>query len=513
MVFESILFKRIDDSWTKESLEEQDFFIDLNLDQIINTIISSRQDEYNLKPFFYIPLHDIEEIKYRQDIMGDLENKTLFEAIKIFSQKMHSMRTLLTFSGNLHYKYNKLGWFLEAIENYCDAIINLAAAILPVDLKSFGFLAFREYVLNYSKSDYFSSLKIEMEKLKSDLLNIRYCILIKGNRVSVRKYESEIDYSLEVEKTFEKFKQGSVKDYRTTYRSDTSVNHVEANILNMVAKLFPDIFSNLDNYCSKNINYLDKKIESFDREVQFYISYLEYIELIIQKKKVKFCYPQISNKCKEVYDYEGFDLALAHKLIYENSSIVCNDFYLKGNERIFVVSGPNQGGKTTFARAFGQLHYLASLGCSVPGRESQLFLCDRIFTHFEKEENIKNLRGKLQDDLVRVHSILEQATPDSIVIMNEIFTSTTLKDSIFLSKKIMEKIIQLNLLCVWVTFIVELSCISKEIVSVVSTVVPENPTLRTYKIIRKTADGLAFAISIAEKYHLTQAHIKERIIL
>ncbi|MHB1276536.1 MAG: MutS-related protein [Candidatus Humimicrobiaceae bacterium] len=511
MVFESILFKRTDDSKIKEPLEDQDFFIDLNLDQIINTIISSRQEEYNLKPFFYIPLHNIEAIRYRQEIMSDLENKNLFEGIKTFAQKMHSMRVHLVLSDKLYYKYNKQGWFLEAIDNYCDAITYLVDTLSPLDLKSLGFLTFREYMMGYSKSDSFTSLQAEMKKFKANLSNIRYCILIKGNRVSVRKYESEIDYSLEVEKTFEKFKQGSVKDYRIAYRTDAGMNHVEANIVNMVAKLFPDIFSNLDNYCSKNTDYLDEKIESFDREVQFYIAYLEYIELIKLKKKVKFCYPQISDNCKEVYDYEGFDLALAYKLIYENCPIVCNDFFLIGNERIFVVSGPNQGGKTTFARTFGQLHYLAGLGCPVPGREAQLFICDRIFTHFEKEENIKNLRGKLQDDLVRVHSILDLATSNSIVIMNEIFTSTTLKDSIFLSKKIMEKIIQLKLLCVWVTFIVELSCISKKIVSVVSTVIPENPALRTYKIIRKPADGLAFALSIAEKYHLTKNHIKERI--
>jgi DNA mismatch repair protein MutS len=509
MTFYSILFERPANSPSVETLEAPDFFSDLNLDQVINAVTAGKQ-EYNLRPFFYTSLKDIAAIQYRQEVMRDLESQTLLDEIESFAQRMRVVHRYFGLIDRLEYKYHKEGWFLEAGAVYCEAVTGLAQALRVADLRSRGLLAFREYMSNYAGSDAFTLLLEQTEKLRAALATVEYCLLVKGNRVQVRKYESEIDYAVEVEATFEKFKQGAVKDYTLKLSFGSGMSNVEAQILGCVAKLYPDVFASLDRYRAQYADFLDDTLRAFDREIQFYVAYLEYVGKI-KRAGLQFCYPQMTHASKEVYDDEGFDIALAYKRAAERSSVVCNDFCLKGAERIFVVSGPNQGGKTTFARAFGQLHYLASLGCLVPGRAAQLFLFDQLFTHFEKEEDITNLRGKLQDDLIRIHAILQRATSDSLIIMNEIFTSTTLQDAVFLGRQVIEQIIQLDSLCVCVTFVDELASLSEKTVSLVSTVVPENPALRTYKIVRKPADGLAYAIAIAEKHRVTHAAIKERM--
>jgi DNA mismatch repair ATPase MutS len=347
-------------------------------------------------------------------------------------------------------------------------------------------------------------------KLYGDLAAVNYGVHIRGSRVQVRKYGGEADYSAEVEKTFAKFKQGAVKDYRVSFSDPPDMNHVEARILELVARLYPEVFGALDDYRVRYQDYLDGSIATFDREVQFYLAYLEFIDPI-RRAGLSFCYPQVSAQSKEIRADESFDLALARKLVPEKSAVICNDFFLGGNERILVISGPNQGGKTTFARMFGQLHYLASLGYLVPGRDARIFLADRIFSHFEREEDIATLRGKLEDELTRIHEILRQATGNTVVIMNESFTSTTLNDALFLGTEIMQRVIQLDLLCVYVTFVDELASLSDGTVSMVSTIVPENPAVRTYKVVRKPADGLAYAAALAEKYGLTYERMNERI--
>lgn len=509
MTFESILFRNERPVDAVDSASEPEFFGDLNLDQIVNSIVRGR-DEYNLKPFFYVALADVESVGYRHAIMRDLECTELAAAIYAFAAQMRAVRAELTAATRLHYRWQKQRYFLDGVQTYCAAIVAFARDLETAAPHSSGFTAFLDYLKAYALRPEFLALQEEEARIRGALDQVRYSVLIKGNSVTVRRYAGEIDYSEDVQRTFEKFKQGKVRSHSTEMRDYPNMNHVEATVLEFVARLHPEVFTPLSAFCTAHGDFIDHVVERFDREIQFYVAYLEHMARL-KETGLSFCYPVMSGESKDICSVEGFDLALAEKLRRDDGHVVCNDFYLTGDERIIVVTGPNQGGKTTFSRTFGQLHYLAAIGWPVPGREARLFLFDQIFTHFERQEDMKNLRGKLHDDLFRIHRILGRASTRSIIVMNEIFSSTSLKDALYLSQKVMCRIVDVDALCVYVTFIEELSRLSAQTVSMVSEVVPDAVITRTFKVVRRPADGRSYALSLAGQYRLTYEQLRERI--
>ncbi len=367
------------------------------------------------------------------------------------------------------------------------------------------------YVVRYASSQSFVNLVAETQDLRANMSKVSFGTLFRGDKVTLRKYASEPDYTVTILDRFARFRDGHNEPPAAPRpKDDFSLNHIEEGTLEFVGRLFRREFGILGDYVARHADFIDNTVASFDREIVFFIAYLAYMDPL-KKAALPFCYPAVSASEKETSVSLSFDLALAAKLVREKASVVCSGFSLTATERMIVVSGPNQGGKTTFARMFGQLHFLASLGCPVPGTSARLFLADRVFTHFEREEDITNLRGKLEDDLIRLHQSCQAMTSNSVVVLNEIFNSTSLDDQIFLSTKVLQQILSVDALGVCVTFIDALSVISEKTVSMVSTVLPDDPARRTFQIIRKRADGLAYALSLAEKRGVTYDRLRTRV--
>jgi DNA mismatch repair protein MutS len=506
----SILFDPSEANVAIESRGQPEFFRDLNLDRIVAAATAGRE-EYGLERLYHSPPGSLQTIRYRQEIFRDFERPAVFNCVSSFCAHMRAVRAALAETRKRSYELQRQRWQLDTVAQYCEAVNALTHGLSAAELGSPGMIETRRHLQEYARSAQFTTLVGETEKRSADLAGIAYTVRIRGKRVEVGRYAGEADYAAQVLEFFSKFRQAAVTPAKFTYRSSADMNNIEAAILERVARLFPEAFAALAQYCERHRDFLDADVIDFDRGAQFYLGWLECLAPV-RKAGLCVCYPEISSEPGGVFAREAFDLALALQRIPEKSAIVVNDFELREAERILVVSGPNQGGKTTFARMIGQMHHLARLGCPLPGRQARLLMADAIFTHFEREERVQTLTGKLEESLERMRQILERATSRSLLVMNESFDAATASDGLFLSREVLVRVARREMLCVCVTFLDELASLSEKTVSYVANVDPDEPTTRTFKVVRRAAEGLAYAMAVATKHGLTYACVKERIL-
>ncbi|MEO6881253.1 MAG: DNA mismatch repair protein MutS [Mycobacteriaceae bacterium] len=489
-----------------QPLQEPVFFRDLNLDQVV-TAITADKAEYQLTALYWSPLLELDTVGYRQEVFTDLERADVgalvrgFAQLRLAAQSGYRTKEMRENDHGVAH-HHRTRFFLNAVEQYCQAVLELADGLRAAACGSRGLTALATHLSGYVDSVAFQALRTEMGRLQGALSDVQYVVVLRGDRITVAGYDDELDYGEQVAATFARF-QPPTDTPRPSGRYWEA--YAGTGILDLVAQLYPDVFAALDRFCDEHLDYLDPVIARFERDVQFYLAYLDHIAPL-RAAGLPFSYPRLSSTDKSEQALDTFDLALAHKLHQDDNPratpIVGNDVTLTGPERILVISGPNNGGKTTMARTVGQLHHLARLGCPVPGRDTQLLLCDQIFTHFERVEDATTMTGKLQTELNGLRDTLAAATPASVIILNEIFSSTTAADALFLGRQILERVSALGALSVCVTFLDELATLNDHTVSMVSTVAPHDPVTRTHKVIRQPADGRAYARAIADKYGL-----------
>lgn len=130
-------------------------------------------------------------------------------------------------------------------------------------------------------------------------------------------------------------------------------------------------------------------------------------------------------------------------------AIVPNDIVSDGDRNLFVITGPNNGGKTTYIRQVGQMYWLAHLGMAIPAEEAQMSLIDALFTSFATEDDTTEGTGLYLTELRRIAQFTRPAagqprmTPYSLVFFDEFANGTDHEESVrrtrivldYLSKK------------------------------------------------------------------------------
>jgi len=231
---------------------------DLNLDQIVAAVAGDREERDLITTVLYSPLHDAGAVRYRQEVFRDLEHPALLGAVQRFSGLMGEVRAHQRQLGQMSYRHQREGWMLDAAAIYCEAVPSLAGHLASAPVSSRALLAFRDHLASYVASAGFTALASDTRNRKDALARIRYCTRINGGRVEVSRYTGEADYSAAVLSTFERFKQSAAKDYLIRYRLPPGMNHIAAQIAELVARLFPEEFTALEEYCRRHVAFVDE---------------------------------------------------------------------------------------------------------------------------------------------------------------------------------------------------------------------------------------------------------------
>jgi DNA mismatch repair protein MutS len=482
---------------------------DLNLDQLLGAL-ARRRPSYDLAPTVTRRLTDPDAVAYRQEVFRDLDRDDVREAVERFCTAMARLRRFRSLASSRQAPAERRSWHLHAGRAYVEAVTRLAADLTALEVRSRALARLRAHLEQLLASGAFRTLAADSDRVHAALGAVRYRLHLVPQGIEVLPDDGDApDLTAALATTFGAFLPDDVPATTAEPRRAAALTHLEAEVLDRVAELEPATFAALARYVEDHPRPEDPTVLAFDRDIQFYLAYLEHVASL-RRAGLPFCEPVVTGDGSPPTLRGIFDLVLADKLLTEGTRPVGNDLVLADPERIVVVTGANQGGKTTFARTLGQLHHLAAIGCPVPGREVRLSLPDRILTHFAREERLADRHGRLQDDLLRMRSILDAAGAASLVILNELFRSTTIVDARVLGERILDRLAGIGALTLYVTFIDELAARGPDTVSLVATVDATDPALRTFRLERRPADGRAHAAAIAERHGLTYAAIRER---
>lgn len=501
---------------------------DLGLDGVAEAIGARLAPE--LRDVFTIPLTGVDAVGYRHEVFADLRDPRVLGVARVFEEEAREFDRLRALSP--HYPHVGDLMAVHATTYYVDLVdrlrTGLAELVVAGVIRSRAFTALARYAAAYADSSGFVRLRSWSRQVEQALREVRFTVWVRGGRIEVGQVGQEPDLEARVLELFERFREPAGASGTSLVRPrEQGMDHVQAAILGLVGRLRPDVFAEVRGLAAAGTQATpDPTLQRAAHELGFYLGYLELLAPL-EAAGLPTCLPELSIEIeerekekekgaeteteKELTALDTWDLPLAVSLAAEQRVPVTNDLELRGPERILVISGPNQGGKTTAARTFGQLFHLAAVGCPVPGREVRLMLADRVLTVFERAETADDVGGRLGGELARLHRVLDAVTPHSVVVLNEIYGSTPLQDARRLGGALVERLIALDVPAVLVTFLDELSRFAPQTVSMVSTVDPADPTVRTFRVVRRRADGRAYAALLADRYRLDYAQIVDRI--
>lgn len=503
---------------------------DLGLPQVCEMIIDDEEERKFLLDKMMQMNISYEDIIYRQEIFNDLYKNEAF--VEKMSEALLSLRTLSDLQKYRVKRPNEKQniWtminYLKELEVYIEAMEALMQSFNCCEVSSAGLLLLKEMVEEIYTESGFAILKNDIKKLTDDVSKIKSLTLgvnldenLNPTEILLTSVnEEKISDNTGVMSGFMEFVRKSAAlnngDFRLVHGMKkaplTERDSIMLDLTQRVEKVLSSIVNKMQKTLSKYVDMQGYQILTIVPEIKMYINV---VKMLKKLERAGFCVtmPKVTKENKGNLTMTGiYNIRLALNMIADGErNMVVNDVDFDKNHNIYILTGPNRGGKTILTQAVGQAVVFMQLGAYVPCSSMSGDIVEGIFTHFPADENDTLSYGRLGEESMRINTIVKDMTEKSLLLLNETYATTSFSDGLYMARDLVRFLKLQNVKCIYNTHIHELAEYVDELNNydgdgaIASLVMGIEVGKRLYKAEIRKPDGNSFARDIAEKYGVT----------
>ena len=514
---------------------------DLSLEYILSHVAKNEYEKNLIKRMMTGLESCPEVIRYRSDIFDDFINFPSFkDKIRDSLDRLDYLKTLgRSFNDDSVAPIWQLINRLQELDVYIGCIEEIYSALKEIDVRSDGLKQLKDYVASVYNDSGFEYLKADIKELITETSQIQSITLgvnldetmrpVEVGIVSINK--KRFDHS----NAFDNFigflsQLGGLLDGKSNgnfngmskIRSSGATgadNPLMQNLSREVSDMLSTNVKHLKSKLSQYVNISGYSLTRLIPDFTFYIRWAEFCEQVI-KSGLPMTKPQILDEGSGKLSAKGlYNLKLAIQILDGSQlDVVKNDFEFSKEHGIYIMTGPNRGGKTTFTQAVDLIVLLAQNGLYVPCEALSLSPCDNVFTHFPADENQTVNLGRLGEESKRISEIFSLATENSLLLFNESLATTSFTEGLYIAKDVVKAMRSLGARTIFNTHMHELAMNLEEInapdgkIKVASLVTGIHEGRRSYKVYCAPPDGISYARDIAEKYGVTYSQLMKMTV-
>jgi DNA mismatch repair ATPase MutS len=205
------------------------------------------------------------------------------------------------------------------------------------------------------------------------------------------------------------------------------------------------------NALAQSTDHILSFFQMLRTELAFYVGCLNLMRQLVEMDEPT-CWPIPAPHGERKLSFSGlYDVCLA---LSKGHKVVGNELNADGKD-LLIITGANNGGKSTFLRSIGLGQLMMQAGMFVPAENFSAEVCDRLFTHYRREEDTSMRSGKLDEELSRMSDLVDIVTPRSMVLFNESFAATNEREGSEIARQVATALLETGVRISFVTHLHE----------------------------------------------------------